>query len=569
MAPPLMPAPAIRVHAGHIPADRASLRFRAWLLARSRSPPTVYNSNVHPSVDTASVPESMRMTKISRTVTVKPAVVVMALVLFVSAVGFVPVADPATAQTPGCAQTTASINGGMLSIVETCSTTGSTADRVLGKPDDHLYCANVFGDYFWGSIPTDATRPEGAPTLAEHRFWLALSVLAGIEYIPGAPDYCGVRPEPSPNSCTIMQTAEVAVNGDHSSFARVPDGTIFADKPWTGVPPHCLYGQHVVNQEHPIGTVWNMVCDPDNPIPVPTFIEYRAVNQVSNALFTTATGNLVRLEGPVLDVLDDCCPKLSEHNHGGPGSPNTPADPCHSHPREPCRTGTPVTFDRINGYGHDSVTIPACPDTATAAVGATFDIVLDYPRRGHGVYATIGGALKPVTFTGTADNFVCRAPSPCGDSATGRRTVPVSVSFELDLEGLNGYSEHRDGNFIEFSETFTAGSGVSWSRLVYSRELVAYFYRATHPDQFVAFNITDVKGTYRYWVIETVTYWIPDSDHPDGAFPVTVPETRTYTAPMTARLVDVDGDPISGDTYYNSATGRIELRIAGFQPVFD
>ena len=76
-------------------------------------------------------------------------------------------------------------------------------------------------------------------------------------------------------------------------------------------------------------------------------------------------------------------------------------------------------------------------------------------------------------------------------------------------------------------------------------------------------------GTYQYYEFEWVDYWIPVADHPDGGVWYPVEEIREYQAPMTARLVDVDGKSISVDPYYNGDTGRVELRIAGFQPVID
>ena len=160
------------------------------------------------------------------------------------------------------------------------------------------------------------------------------------------------------------------------------------------------------------------------------------------------------------------------------------------------------------------------------------------------------------------------------------RTVPTSVSFGLGLEGLHGYLEGRDNQFEVVDRTFDGSpNGIDrFGRLDYSRELVAYFYRATYtgdgtsanPEQRVAINIADITGTYRYWVKETTDYWIPDPDDPvDEGFWLPVTETRPHTAPMTARLVDVDGDPITADPYFNDETSRVELRIAAFQPVFD
>ena len=95
---------------------------------------------------------------------------------------------------------------------------------------------------------------------------------------------------------------------------------------------------------------------------------------------------------------------------------------------------------------------------------------------------------------------------------------------------------------------------------------------SANPDQRVAINLVAPHGTYQYWMKETEDYWIPDPNDPvDEGFWLTVTETRPHTAPMTARLVDVDGDLITGDVdpYFNDETSRIELRIAGFQPVFN
>ena len=520
------------------------------------------------------------MSTISKTGTavsaVKTAAAVMALTLFASVAGFVVPAgtSPAAAQdTTHCVTTTVTHPNGLSSTGTNCVVVGTPTNLQGTLTPDRIWCASWFGHYFNGSTHKDIDIPRA-------RFELAFNVGSGTEYIPGT---CTKRSTPVSNGCFIHQGGEwsYSEDGDYRPIRHengilkdFPKGR-FADYPWAG--RNCLTGSHTIPYTDVLESVKNDLCTGDGA--VPEFVYYRAVNVLSNALLTRLPHNPQRLDGPVEDSAD-CCPNRGEHYDAG-----DPTKKCHPHPHQPCQTGTTVTYDRIDGDSHTPHTVAPCPPTSTA-VGATFDIVLDYPRRGHGVFATIGGALKPVTFTATAENFVCRAPSPCGDPAAGR-TVPTSVSFDLDLEGLHGYLEGRDDQFEEFSETFDGYSnGVDrWGRLDYSRQLVAYFYRATYtgdgtsanPAQRVAINVTDLNGNtditgrYRYSVFETFEEWVDDPGHPDGGYPKSVTETRRYSAPMTARLVDVDGDLITADTdpYYNSVSGRIELRIAGFQPVFD
>ena len=500
---------------------------------------------------------------------VKTAAAVMVLALFVSVAGFVTSAGPtpAAAQDTDCVTTTAIVLGVSVS-VPICSSTTTTTLLSLRPPTGRVWCSATFGNYFWGSTP------DNADDIAHHRLRVAIGVLVGVEYVPTG---CGVRPVPPAAGCVIYQGGKWD-QGDGKGFVTIPGlypgvAPRRAPEPWR--PPNCLTTDYTIVDDAVLEAVRHDVCA--GLYPAPSYVEFYAETSQSNDPFTSTTSATVRLEGDVLDF--ECCPNRLQHNDGIPGSE------CHSHLPEPCQTDTEVTYDLIDGDSHTPHTVAPCPPTSTA-VGATFDIVLDYPRRGHGVFATIGGALKPVTFTATADNFVCRAPSPCGDPAAGR-TVPTSVSFDLDLDGLHGYLEGRDDQFEEFSETFDGYSnGVDrWGRLDYSRQIVAYFYRATYtgdgtsanPAQRVAINVTDLNGNaditgrYRYSVFETFEEWVDDPDHPDGGYLQSVTETRRYSAPMTARLVDVDGDLITADTdpYYNSVSGRVELRIAGFQPVFD
>ena len=519
---------------------------------------------------------------------VKTAAVVMVLTLCVSVAGFVTPAvptAPAAAQNNECVSTTViALTTGESTTRTDCYETGTT-DLDGDLPLGHVWCSVTFGDYYWGSTP------NAEHLIAAHIAGLSLAVAHGIEWNPAAYGLewgCSKRDPALAYGCVMYQGG--MWDRGHGVFTTIRDLdnnplSRKAPKPWTGSGENCLTTNHIITADDVLEIVINDVCNGRHV--QPRYVEFYAVQTLSNDLANPKKSETVRLEGDVLDF-DDCCPKSWEHNDGDPG------ETCHSHLRPPCQTGTTVTYYRINGDGHTGpFTVAPCPNPTSTPVGApdvtpvgaTFDIVLDYPRRGQGVFATIGGALAPVTFTATAKNFVCRAPSPCGDPAAGR-TVPISVSFDQDLEGLNGYIEHPDGNFEEFSETVDASrNGVDrWGRLDYSREIVAYFYRATYtgdgtsanPEQRVAINITDlnsntgIKGTYQYSVFETVNYWIPDPDDPvDGGFWLPVTETRNYQAPMTARLVDVDGDPISGDPYYSRENGRVELRIAGFQPVFD
>ena len=509
---------------------------------------------------------------------VKTAAAVMVLALFASVAGFVTSAGPtpAAAQDTDCVTTTVIVLGVSVSVPICPSTTTTTTLLSLLPPTGRVWCSATFGHYFSGSTP------DNADDIAHHRLWVAIGVLVGVEYVPTG---CGVSPVPPAAGCVIYQGGKWD-KGD--GFVTIPGlypgvAPRWAPEPWR--PPNCLTTDYTIVDDVVLEAVRNDVCA--GLYPAPSYVEFYAETSQSNDPFTSTTSATVRLEGDVLDF--ECCPNRLQHMHVLEHHDGTPGSSCHSHLRPPCQTGTTVTYDRMDGEGHTTGTVEPCPSITpdVAPVGATFDIVLDYPRRGHGVFATIGGALAPVTFTATADNFVCRAPSPCGDPAAGR-TVPTSVSFDLDLEGLHGYLEGRDDQFNEVTETVDSSSnGVDrWGRLDYSRELVAYFYRATYtgdgtpanPEQRVAINITDlngntdITGTYQYSVFETITYWIPDTtDLVTGGFPLSVTETRRYSAPMTARLVDVDGDLITADTdpYYNSVSGRVELRIAGFQPVFD
>ena len=379
------------------------------------------------------------------------------------------------------------------------------------------------------------------------------------------------------SACVVYQGAKWRFDGV-GDFEGI-QGILGFEPRFAPFPQHhnCLTEAHEVKDNRVLDAVTADVCA--GKYPAPKTVEFYPELSYSSSPTTFHHPPPKMLIGGV-DYHIVCCPTRLEHMHVLEHTNGTPGSECHSHLREPCHPDTTVTYDRIDGEGHTTVTVAPCPNTGTTAVGATFDIVLDYPRRGHGVFATIGGALKPVTFTATADNFVCRAPSPCGDPTAGR-TVPTSVSFDLDLDGLHGYLEGRDDQFEVVDRTFDGYSnGVDrWGRLDYSRELVAYFYRATYtgdgtpanPEQRVAINIVAPQGTYRYSVFETFEEWVDDPGHPDGGYLQSVTETRRYSAPMTARLVDVDGDLITADTdpYYNSGTGRIELRIAGFQPVFD
>ena len=513
----------------------------------------------------------------------KTAATVMVLALFASVAGFVTPAGPtpAAAQDTNCYSTTTTltdgINVGPTSVSTYCPKPGTTTYYDTGKPDDHLYCSSVFGDYFVGTIPNDAEL------IANHRWALTIYTFLGDEYFPSDPNAepvpwaCSKRSTP-PAECIVQQHGELTPsNGPTRPIKNEDKVSVInvADYPWSS--PNCLTEDFVITEEYLLHTVRDYVCVEGNP--PPDFVEYYSVTKVFGERLFQVPGPTETLTGSILDV--DCCPTPREHTHVLEHTNGTPGKPCHPHPPPPCETGK-VTYDRINGDGHRDGTVDACPDNAVGApvgstFGSTFDIVLDYPRRGHGVFATIGGALAPVTVRATAKNFECRGR--CGN--TSRRAQPVSVSFGLDLEGLNGYLEGHDNQFQVVSETFDGSrNGVDrWGRLDYSREIVAYFYRATYtnPDQRVALNIVapqgiyPITGTYQYWMRETEDYWVDDPDHPDGGYPQSRTVTNLYPAPMTARLVDVDGDLITADTdpYYSRDNGRVELRIAGFQPVFD
>ena len=502
---------------------------------------------------------------------VKTTAAVMVLVLFASVAGFVAPAgqSPAAAQEVCTPPVTATVNG--VSVPYSHCITPVSINRPGDNPGiDRVWCSATFGHYYDNSVPNDPDQ------IAADRMWIVIGMLVGVVHLP---EGCGVA-DTFTSACVGYRGAKWSLNG--GDFTTIP-GVLGFEPRFASFPPHhnCLTEPHEVKDNHLLDAVTADVCA--GLYPAPKTVEFYPELSYTSSPTTYHHPPPKMLIGGV-DYHVVCCPNR-QHMHVLQHHDGTPGSECHSHLPEPCQTGTPVTYDRIDGEGHTTVTVAPCPPTSTA-VGATFDIVLDYPRRGHGVFATIGGALKPVTFTATADNFVCRAPSPCGDPAAGR-TVPTSVSFDLDLEGLHGYLEGRDDQFEEFSETFDGYSnGVDrWGRLDYSRQIVAYFYRATYtgdgtsanPAQRVAINVTDLNGNaditgrYRYSVFETFEEWVDDPDHPDGGYLQSVTETRNYSAPMTARLVDVDGDLITADTdpYYNSVSGRIELRIAGFQPVFD
>ena len=502
----------------------------------------------------------------------KTTAAVMVLVLFASVAGFVAPAgqSPAAAQQVCTAPQTATVNGQSHSYSR-CTTPVSINRPGTNPGIGRVWCSAMFGHYYDNSVLNDPDQ------IAADRLWIAIGILVGFEHVP---EGCGLA-DTFTSACVGYRGAKWRLNGvgDFTTIPGIPD----FEPRLADLPSHhnCLTEAHEVKDNRLLDAVTADVCA--GKYPAPKTVEFYPELSYTSSPTTFHHPPPKMLIGGV-DYHIECCPNRLQHMHVLEHHDGTPGSECHSHLRPRCQTGTTVTYDRINGYGHDSVTIPACPNTVTTAVGATFDIVLDYPRRGHGVFATIGGALKPVTFTATADNFVCRAPSPCGDPTAGR-TVPTSVSFDLDLEGLHGYLEGRDDQFNEVTETVDSSSnGVDrWGRLDYSRQIVAYFYRATYtgdgtsanPEQRVAIKITDlngntgITGTYQYSVFETFEEWVDDPGHPDGGSLQSRTVTNRYTAPMTARLVDVDGKSISGDDYYNDDAGRIELRIAGFQPVFD
>ena len=80
----------------------------------------------------------------------------------------------------------------------------SSAGAVAGYgdvADDRYFTAPVQWSVDGGSIPKTADFDN-------HRLWLAISMLTGVEYVPGAPEHCGVRPTPPANTCTIFQGGE-------------------------------------------------------------------------------------------------------------------------------------------------------------------------------------------------------------------------------------------------------------------------------------------------------------------------------------------------------------------------
>ena len=470
----------------------------------------------------------------------KAAVAVAVLALFASVVGFVtPTGSlPASAQDSGCGHVTLTVDGFSVS-THACPETDELVFHGE-KPDDHVWCSSEFGTYFTGHIFND---PD---VLEFHRTWIAIGILAGVVYVP---EGCGER-DSFNSACVILQDGQWRFSPDEPFVAvSNEDGLIRRTARGNGV---CLDDYDVSATVE--DSVREGVC---NGTITSRYVEFFVYRVFENDLFTWD-------ESPrtVIDVTDelvgDCCPRWDEHEHDTPHSDGAPNNGCHKHTRPPCQAGQAVTYDRIDGDSHSTATVAPC----TASAGATFDIVLDYPRRGHGRFATIGGALAPVTFTATASNFVCHGP--CGDPAAGS-PHPVAVSYGLDLAGLNGYTEGHGNNFREISKTVTGNGRV----LNLSINIVAEFYRATWtvPDQRVAINIVNPTGTYQYYEFEWVEYWIPVADHPDGGVWYPVKEVRARQASMTARIVDVDGDPITADPYYNN--GRVELRIAGFQPVID
>ena len=484
---------------------------------------------------------------------VKTAAAVMVLALFASVAGFLTSAgtSPAAAQET-CVTTTAIVNGVSVSTTKcyTPTTTTYSGNLLPGN----VWCSNTFGNFFTGQLPHDANL------IAFHRTWVAIGILVGVEYVP---EGCGVR-DSFTSDCVVYQGAQWRFDAA-DVFDPIPGSPELGFDPRLAPEPyhqHCFTTDHTIKDDAVLAAVIADVCK--GLIPKPKIVEFYAEQSLASDLFNSEKSEIVTLDGDVLDF--DCCPNRLQHNDGDPGKP------CHSHLPEPCQADTEVTYDRINGDGHTWHTVAPCPDTDVTPVGATFDIVLDYPRRGQGVFATIGGALAPVTFTATAKNFVCRAPSQCGNTG---QPFPTYASFDLNLEGVHGYLEGRYNQFEVVGRTFDGSrNGIDrWGRLDYSREIVAYFYRATYtnPDQRVAISIVAPQGTYQYWMRETEHYWVDDPDHPDGGYPQSRTVTNLYPAPMTARLVDVDDNLITADTdpYYSRDNGRVELRIAGFQPVFD
>ena len=479
----------------------------------------------------------------------KTAAAVMVLALFASVAGFVVPIGPAAAQGT-CVTTTVEVNGVPLSVTHCYEDTPPTYLDVV-PPANHVWCSATFGHFFQGAIENDPDR------IAFHRQWLAIGVLAGVEYVPKDADGTGCvkRLVPASNTCIVHQSGRWRFDGDGNFRVFDASQPRWAPDPWR--PPNCLTEDYTVSAEAVRAEAKAAVCE--GVIEAPRYVEYYPDQRLSTAPFTWAPGEIGYLDLSDVDF-DDCCPRWDEHEHDTPHSDGAPNNGCHKHTRPRCQAEQAVTYDRIDGDSHSTGTVAPCPDTA---VGATFDIVLDYPRRGHGRFATIGGALAPVTFTGTARNFNCNG-SCLGDPAAGS-PHPVAVSFGLDLAGLNGYTEGHGNNFREISKTVTGNGRV----LNLSINIVAEFYRATLtvPDQRVAINIVNPTGTYQYYEFVYVDYWIPVPDHPDGGVWYPVKEVRARQASMAARIVDVDGDPITADPYYRN--GRVELRIAGFQPVID
>ena len=517
------------------------------MVAFSGLPPTVHDSSAVPAA--APVKESMLMPNTSTTGTVlsvvKTTAAVMVLALLASVAGFVTPDGtyPADAQEPVCTTATNTIDG--VSAIETdCSTLEAGTIVFVGDlPTGHVWCRTTFGPYFTGSTLND---PDA---IAFHRTWVTIGILTGVEYVP---EGCGVRSTvdlATLDHCVVSQVPKWRFDGE-GDFEKMTEDV-------TGVKPRLLvfpsgtvcYGNLDINSENPLKAVIDLVCD--NVIPVPEYVEFFTDQRLSSAPFDPDPNpQIARLDGDVFDF-DDCCPNPRQHNDGIPGGD------CHNHTIPDCLADEAVTVDIINGDDHWTYHVPACPDTTA---GATFDIVLDYPRRAEGEFAIIGGELQPITFTGTAKNFVCR-----GECGNYRTPLPLSVSFDLDLIGLDGYTEGSGSstdptvNFIEFDETYTKGSGVRWGQLNYNREIVAYFYRATFPEQRVAFVVTAATGRYRYWERTTTYQCTEDTEEVCG--PVTTTTLKTGT--MTARLYDVAGNLITSDVDYRR--GRIELKIAGAQ----
>ena len=158
--------------------------------------------------------------------TVKTAASAIVLALFASIAGFIAPTgpSPAAAQDTNCYSTTTTltdgINTGPPSVSTYCPKPGTTTYYDLGKPDDHLYCSSVFGDYFVGSIPDDAELT------ANHRWALTIYTFLGEEYFPSDPTAtppwaCSKRPTP-PAECIVLQYAKLTPSNGKTRDVRSP-----------------------------------------------------------------------------------------------------------------------------------------------------------------------------------------------------------------------------------------------------------------------------------------------------------------------------------------------------------